>query len=134
MFPILSPLRPYPRIQKFFSDRAVDQWPTARRLANFIETSRQPNLVIIHARNDYEIVFSHADSLFYAAANATSARGLSQQQIDRVKHHEDLGPAGWTNSWKSESASGGLKAIKQVIALHGGPSSFPFLTHSTELK
>ena len=131
VFPLLSPLKSYPRLQGFFSDRAVDRWPTATRLAKFVSASQRPNLVILHARDDHEIVYSHADLLFYAAANAISAQGLSQQQIDRVKHHEDFGPAGWTNTWTSESSSGGLKTIKQVIRRHGGPSGSPILKCST---
>ena len=120
---MLSPLKPYPRLQEFFAARVVDRWPSATRLANLIKTSQGTQVTIIHAEDDWEIVSTHADLLFYAAANATSARGLSMEQIDKVKLHEDLGMAGWSNKWTYESAGGKLGTVKQVIIRHGGQSS-----------
>lgn len=120
VIPILSPLRPYPRIQSFFSRKVVDTWETATRLTTFMRCSRRANLAIIHARDDFDIHYSHADMLFYAAANGTSEQGLTIQQMDQAKVHEDLGMAGWQNTWTAAGIDGGTKRIRQLIVRHGG--------------
>ena len=127
--PLLSPLKLYPKVQKFFASKAVDLWPTAARLANWVRSSPRLNLHLVHAEDDWEIASSHSDALFYAAANATSSGSMTIEQIDGVKTHTDYGTAGWSNSWTSESPSGGLRTIKQVRTRHGGK----FLRRFSEL-
>ena len=120
LVPILAPLKPYPKLQRFFASQVLDRWPTASRLASLIQSSAQADLTIIHALDDWEIACTHSDLLFYAAANATSSTGLSLDQVDRSKQHEELGEAGYSNSWVSESSTGGLWRIKQIVTRHGG--------------
>ena len=122
VIPILSPLRPYPRLQQFFAKSIQETWFSATRLVNLVRKSKNINLRIIHAQNDFEILWTHSNTLFSAAANATSTgdQGLTQKQIDALKIHQDLGESGFTNSWITVQEDGGRKSIKQDVVRHGG--------------
>jgi pimeloyl-ACP methyl ester carboxylesterase len=123
IFPVLSPLRPYPKIQKFFASSIKDTWTTANRLENWARMSTEMKLALIHAKNDLDISWTHCDKLFYAAANGTSEHGMTRDQIDSVKQHIDLGEGGWSNSWVAGTDDGGTKRITQMILRHGGKST-----------
>ncbi|KAI9879710.1 MAG: hypothetical protein M1830_007495 [Pleopsidium flavum] len=114
--PILSPLRPYPRLQKWFVERIRDTWNTSMRLANFVRRSQNVRLTLIHSRNDFNIPWKHSDTLFYVAANATTEVGMTEKEVNNVKTTLDLGEAGWVNTWNA----GGNKKIRQEIVFHGG--------------
>ena len=116
LIPILSPLRPYPVLQKFFQRHIQETWYTADRLFNYVKASKNVNLYLVHARNDIHIPWAHSNTLFYAAANATSNEGLTAKEIDGVKIRTDLGEGGWVNEWNA----GGTKKIRQEIVRHGG--------------
>ena len=125
LIPILSPLRPYPFLNQFFAQRIQETWLTFERLANLVRKSKNVNIHLIHATNDYDIPWSHSDTLFYAAANATSAEGLTVKQINAAKIKADLGQSGRTNFWKTVQEDGGRKIIRQDIVKHGGISHNP---------
>ncbi|KAL8648180.1 MAG: hypothetical protein Q9226_006104 [Calogaya cf. arnoldii] len=116
LIPILSPLRPYPRLQRFFSGFLRDTWNTSSRIANLVRKSQKVNLHLIHSKDDFEISWKHSESLFYAAANATSTSGLSIKQIEAVKLRRDLHEGGWLESWNSD----GMKKIGKQIVRYGG--------------
>ena len=118
--PVLKPLRPYPVIQKFFADRVKDTWHTAGRLADLARNSKSLNLFLIHAKDDFDIPWSHSNTLFYHAANATTDQGMTNRQIDDAKDHKDLGKTGWQNTWAAEAKNGVIKRIKQTILESGG--------------
>ena len=120
LIPILSPLRPYPFLSQFFAKRIQETWLTHERLASLVRKSRNVNIHLIHATNDYDIPWSHSDTLFYAAANATSAEGLTFQQLDAVKFKADLGESGRAYLWRTVQEDGGRKIIRQDIVKHGG--------------
>ena len=125
LIPILSPLKPYPFLSQFFAKRIQETWFTFKRLANLVRKSKNVNIHLIHATNDYDIPWSHSDALFQAAANATSVEGLTFKQIDAVKIHVDFGESGWTNFWKTVQEDGRRKIIRQDIVKHGGNSPSP---------
>lgn len=125
LIPILSPLRPYPFLSQFFAQGIQETWLTFERLANLVRKSKNVNIHLIHATNDYDIPWSHSDALFHAAANATSGEGLTFKQIDAVKIKADLGQSGRTNFWKTVQEDGGRKIIRQDIVKHGGISNRP---------
>lgn len=121
VIPIFSPMRPYPMLQRFFSKRIQETWQTSNRLANLIRNSKNTDVNLIHAQNDYEISWKHSDALFYAAANATSKQGMSNNEIDGAKTHLSLGKAGWVNTWTAAGpAHGDTKKIRQEIVASGG--------------
>ncbi|KAI9771767.1 MAG: hypothetical protein M1839_002732 [Geoglossum umbratile] len=114
-FPLLSPLRPYPVVQKWFAGQMTDKWNTAARLANYVRKSQKVNLFIIHSKNDWDISWAHSDVLFYAAANATSQEGLTIRQINQLKAKFDLGEGGQVNIWRTPN-----KTIRQQLVRYGG--------------
>lgn len=120
LIPILSPLRPYPFLSRFFADRIQETWYNSARLANLVRKSKNVNVHLIHATNDYDIPWSHSNTLFHAAANATSVEGLTVKQMDAVKINVDLRDSGWSNLWKSVQEDGGRKTIRQDIVNYGG--------------
>ena len=122
LIPVLSPLRPYPFLSQFFAKRIQETWLTFERLANLVRKSKNVNVHLIHATNDFDIPWSHSDTLFHAAANATSVEGLTSKQIDAIKTKADFGESGRTNFWKTVQEDGGRKIIRQDIVKHGGIS------------
>ena len=122
LIPILSPLRPYPFLSQFFAKRIQETWLTFARLANLVRKSKNVNVHLIHATNDFDIPWSHSNTLFHAAANATSVEGLTSKQIDAIKTDADFGEFGRTNFWKTVQEDGGRKIIRQDIVKHGGNS------------
>ena len=125
LIPILSPLRPYPFLSQFFAQGIQETWLTFERLANLVRKSKNVNIHLIHATNDYDIPWSHSDTLFHAAANATSGEGLTFEQINAVKIKFDLGQSGRTNFWRTVQEDGGRKIIRQDIVKQGGISHRP---------
>ena len=118
LIPILSPLKSYPALQRFFLGYLKDTWQTSARLASLIRRSHKVNLHLIHSKNDFEIPWKQSESLFYASANATSSSGLSFKHIDGVKLRQDLQEGGSIESWNA----GGTKKISKHIVYHGGIS------------
>lgn len=116
--PILSPLRPYPSLQQVFSRYLRDTWHTSTRIANLVRMSQKVSLYLFHSRDDFDIPWKHSESLFYAAANATSSAGLSLKQLDGVKLQQDLHEGGTIELWNA----GGTKKISKHIVRHGGQS------------
>ncbi|KAL8895420.1 MAG: hypothetical protein Q9207_008181 [Kuettlingeria erythrocarpa] len=116
LIPILSPLKPYPALQRWFLRYVRETWKTSPRIASLVRNSKKVNLHLIHAKNDFDISWKHSESLFYTAANATTASGMSLKQIDGAKLHQDLGESGWMDSWNAD----GSKKISKHIVRYGG--------------
>ncbi|QDS68572.1 hypothetical protein FKW77_000454 [Venturia effusa] len=73
--PLLSPLRPYPRFQKFFLSHLHDTWETSSRLTTLTSTivgspDRSLRLHILHARNDWDIPWRSGEENFQRAEEA----------------------------------------------------------------
>ncbi|KAI4119751.1 MAG: hypothetical protein LQ345_000425 [Seirophora villosa] len=117
--PVLSPLKPYPVLQKFFLRYVKDTWETSSRIVSLVHSSQQVNLHIIHSKNDPDIFWKHSEALFYAAANATSPQGMSLKQVDGVKTRRDLGEGGSIESW---NADGTKKISKQIVTIVSQPT------------
>lgn len=114
--PILSPLKPYPALQKLVLRYVKDTWQTSTRVTSLVRKSQNVNLHLIHSKNDFDIFWKHSESLFYTAANATTSSGMSFKQIDAVKFRQDLGEGGSIESWNA----GGTKKISKEIVRYGG--------------
>ena len=122
VIPLLSPLRVFPELQRFFAHKVKDAWPTVTRLNNIVRQSKDLKLVLIHAKNDYDIPWTHSNTLFYAAANATSETGMDNDQIEGIVEHTDLGRLGYTKVWRAGTGQHGLVKIEQIILNDGGMS------------
>lgn len=122
IIPILSPLKTYPTLQKFFASRVQETWYSAKRLESLVRHSKSINLRLIHARNDFDIPSSHSKALFYAAANGTTPGGMAHKTIDALSTWYEKKGSTRTWDWKSEHASE-LKKIRLELVEHGGEST-----------
>lgn len=115
--PILSPLRPYRRLYNLLADYLVDTWQTATRLANFVQLSKRLRLFIIHAKNDFEIPWTHSEELFAAAANATVVGGMNFELFKKMKARStvNMGDGAFVSTWKAD----GSKMIQEEILAYG---------------
>ncbi|KAG7002262.1 MICOS complex subunit mic60 [Physcia stellaris] len=133
IIPILSPLRPYPTLQKFFANHIQETWKSVARVENLVRRSRNLDLRLIHARNDFDIPWTHSTTMFHAAANGTTEHGMSNKQIDSAKTVEELGEGAFVWRWKAGNTRGeGLKRIKLEVVQHGGHNRLP--TYSIAAK
>lgn len=118
--PILSPLRPYPFLQRWFAERIQETWRTGERLQGLVRGSKGCRVFLVHARNDFDIPWSHGEKLFRVAANATTERGMAVKEIEAVKWHTELGRGGWRDEWKVEGREGAMKYVRLEVVPHGG--------------
>jgi pimeloyl-ACP methyl ester carboxylesterase len=119
--PVLSPLRPYPFLQRFFLKFMRDTWKSDERLASLVRSSQKLNLVLLHAYNDFDIPWQHSDSLFVAAANATlPGKGEPSGWLDIVNLREktEFGEESYRNKWPEARGKG--NSIEQWIVRWGG--------------
>ncbi|CAD6447830.1 dd4abbea-2081-4c19-b808-f2f55b6d0643 [Sclerotinia trifoliorum] len=119
--PLLSPLRPYPALQKLFISYLNDKWPSTSRLTNFVKISKRVRLFIIHALDDYEIPWYHSQGLFAAAANGTMDSGIDMELLEKMKARNtiNMGDGAFISTWKT----GNDKIIRQEVVGHGAHST-----------
>ncbi|KAJ8612723.1 hypothetical protein MRB53_037299 [Persea americana] len=67
--PVLSPLNTYPDLQKWIGEHVVDTWDSARRLTSIAKSGSKFNLVLVHARDDWDIVWKHSVLLYHAVVD-----------------------------------------------------------------
>lgn len=121
VLPILSPLRPYPFLQNLFSKYIYETWKSDERVVSLIKASKNLNLILLHAYNDFDIPWSHCDALFYAAANATltsTDEPLKYLDVVKLKERTDYGAESYRHRWP-KARSGG-NSIEQWIVTWGG--------------
>lgn len=101
LIPILSPLRPYPYLQRLLVSCVADTWETAARIAELVRVSKQNGrrlrLHLIHAVDDWDIRWRHSEELFYVAANASSEDGVSRVELEGWRDRE--GTRGRVETW-----------------------------------
>lgn len=121
-FPILSPLRGYPRVQQFLTSYVVELWDTARRLERLVKHSPNLNLILIHATDDWEISWRHCDTLFARAANAAVLMGggepLTVEEALAGKEVRTYGDEGMLARWPAARSNG--RRISQWLVKWGG--------------
>ena len=119
--PVLSPLRPYPSLQKLYLNFMRDTWKSDERLASLVRSSRKLNLILLHAYNDFDIPWQHSDSLFVTATNATLSDGdkpLGWLDIMNLKEKTEFGEESYRNKWPEARGKG--NSIEQWIVRWGG--------------
>lgn len=92
--PLLSPLRPYPRFQKFFLGRLHDTWNTSSRLSALTSAivnspERSLRLHILHARNDWDIPWRSGEENFQSAEEALYS-ALKSNEVGEVGEVEKV--------------------------------------------
>jgi abhydrolase domain-containing protein 12 len=75
--PILSPVARYTGLFNLLSSQIRETWSTKTRIAAYVRrseaTSNKYRITLIHAEDDSSIPWHHTSTLFWNAANATSA-------------------------------------------------------------
>ncbi|KAF2254599.1 alpha/beta-hydrolase [Trematosphaeria pertusa] len=110
IIPVLSPLRPYPKIANFLSSKILDHWPTLPRLQALLSATsanKTPlRLSLLHARNDQHITFRLSESLIhggervkrgaFAYRKVEDAAGERSVELEVVRYggHNEL--VGWS--------------------------------------
>ncbi|OJD36825.1 alpha beta-hydrolase [Diplodia corticola] len=97
LVPVLSPVRGYPRFSNYLRAAIVDTWPTASRIGALVgtvaasdtTTKRTLRLHVIHAKDDFDIPWTHGQALYEAASAAvvnqtSSTAGGEEAKIEDV--------------------------------------------------
>ncbi|KAF3903968.1 hypothetical protein ABW21_db0209298 [Orbilia brochopaga] len=133
VIPILKPLKPYPVVQKWLTRFVREPWDGEERLKSLIEHSPHLKLTMLHAHNDYEINWTHAQVLFHTAANAIVARSrngesasegeierpLEFKEIEKRKQRTELGDEGWIDTWVEGVPAGGWRIEHRMVTWGG---------------
>lgn len=120
LLPILRPLRGYPRISAFLANRIVDTWPTLPRLLALIRSSPHFHMHLIHARNDGDIPFREAESLFAPLQSLLlSHEGVSATEERRSIHGHDRVKRGAFAYNKVADAKGDRVVELEVVRFGG---------------
>lgn len=132
--PLMSPLRPYPRLQKFFLGQLYDTWNTSSRLTALTSTivnstDRSLRLHILHARNDWDIPwrsgeenFQVAEEALYPALDQNEEKDLEKVEGTGVKISGEIEDNQRKEVWLGESKR--VELIFEILRF-GGKLSFP---------
>ncbi|EPS43908.1 hypothetical protein H072_2149 [Dactylellina haptotyla CBS 200.50] len=129
VIPILSPLRPYPIVQKWLMMFVREPWDGEERLKSLIQHSPHLKLTMLHAHNDYEISSTQSLVLFHTAANAIMAAAkngqsategelaspLEFEEVEKRKQRLELGDEGWIDTWVEGVPPGGWKIEHRMV-------------------
>ena len=119
--PILSPLRSYPRLQKWFASHIVDDWQTQSRLVKLARSAKYLNLALIHAKDDMEISWQNSEKLFNATTHTSVHEGFVTTLSRGIRSSlERSRSVGWRDTWMANGTSGLAKKIEQIIVPYGG--------------
>lgn len=122
--PILSPLASFPKFHAFLNKFILSKWPSKDKLADFVRFceamnhQQQPkyHVTVIHAEDDTDIPWSHSDTVFWHAVNASTPTGISYGQLEKEKQdtRTPLGAGGWVVERRSENG-----VVREEIVKHG---------------
>jgi abhydrolase domain-containing protein 12 len=107
--PILSPLARFPLLFNYLSTFIHDKWLSKDRIAEYVRANEvngeKYRLTLIHAEDDYDIPCHHTRIVFWHAVNATVPRGISYNDLEKVKYNSktDLGAAGSVMEWRTQN-------------------------------
>ncbi|KAF2222048.1 Alpha/Beta hydrolase protein [Elsinoe ampelina] len=102
--PILSPLARFPVLMDFFARFIETKFPSKDTLAEFVRhcqasasSKAQYHVTAIHAKDDYDIPWSHSEELYWTAVNAAENITRNEVELDEIKHNDrkSLGAGGW---------------------------------------
>lgn len=121
--PILDPVAYFPRLLAFLNTFILTKWPSKDKLAEFVRLCEgmpgdrpRYHITIIHAEDDYDIPWTHSETLFWHAVNASIPMGISYEELEEQKRkgRTVLGAGGWV---VSRPTDGGL--IREEITKYG---------------
>jgi len=124
IIPVLSPIRGYPKLARFFTSKIIDHWPTLPRLQALITstaaTQTPVHLTIIHARNDQDITFRLSEALYAPLESAMLAEeGVTASEERRSIHGGERVKRGAFAYRKAEDANG-ERSVELEVVRYGG--------------
>jgi abhydrolase domain-containing protein 12 len=128
--PILGPVARFPPLLSFLNGFIRSKWPSKHRLTEFVRLCEglavggkagggggpQYQISILHAEDDYDIPWSHSETVFYHAVNGSMPSGISFEDLEEYKRStkRELQAGGWVATRQTEK---GL--IREAILKHG---------------
>ncbi|KAI9725936.1 MAG: hypothetical protein M1828_002264 [Chrysothrix sp. TS-e1954] len=114
--PVLSPLKRLPRIQTWLTQALVDTWDTASRLRRIMDAGPL-YLEILHAKNDPDIRWEHADMIFDSVIDGrTGFQWDAHETPDRDTKKLD---GTWQREWRDAESS----SVTRTVFEHGKHNS-----------
>ena len=134
--PLLSPLARFPKLHAYFKTFLVCKWPSKEKLADLVrhvegaKEAAKYHVTIIHARDDWDIPWSHSETLFWHAINATVPKGKSLDEIKSLmdKEKKPLGAEGW--AVQRQTPHGVLRQEIVEYGLHDRIMSYPVVSRA----
>lgn len=112
--PLLSPLIAWPYAKNWFLSRIADKWETARRLAELVRAPDIPlDLTIVHAKDDWEIMWGNGKGNWEAVLDAVGAKEVYAEKIK-------TGEESWAKLRWDGGGEQGTKVIRWELLEHGG--------------
>ena len=107
--PLLSPVARYPWLFDWLRSYIRDAWLTSSRIEQYVR-SQETNgnryrITLLHAEDDYDILWQHTPTLFWHAVNASRPDGMKRDALDvwKAEARQDLGAAGLVTRWQTEN-------------------------------
>ena len=135
MIPLLSPVARFPRLHAFLNSFIVTKWPSKDKLAQFVRQYHtmtgdelKYHVTIIHAEDDWDIPWSHSETVFWHAVNASLPMGISYEELEKQKAQDkiNLGAGGW--AVQQENPKGVLREEIVRYGLHDRIMSYPVVS------
>ncbi|PWY87373.1 abhydrolase domain-containing protein [Aspergillus heteromorphus CBS 117.55] len=130
--PILSPLARFPWLFASLQRFIRDKWPSKDRVAEYVRTNEvngeRYHLTIIHAEDDYDIPWHHAQALFWHAVRGAVPGGISYDDLElqKLDLRRDHGAAGTVVEWTTEH--GVIREQILKTGLHDVIMGYPVIT------
>jgi len=103
--PVLTPVKAWPGLLRWFQSFVVDKWRSVDRLANVVRlTQTRLRLTFVHAKNDMDIPCDESNKLFKAAVNATVPGGFDSEGFENLKeaHTVHRGKDAFVSTWTAD--------------------------------
>ncbi|KAI5803842.1 Alpha/Beta hydrolase protein [Geopyxis carbonaria] len=94
VLPILAPLRGYPSVQRWIAGKTRETWRSSERVVSLVQKCAGLRLVLVHARDDWEIPVAHVRMLWEAGVGA-GVEGVEGKVVG-------MGAEGMGSVWEEE--------------------------------
>lgn len=124
IIPVLSPLRPYPRIAAYLSTKILDHWPTLPRLQALVAATaaaKTPlHLTLLHARNDQDISFRLSEDVYapLEAALLAEEGGASSEERRSIHGGERVKRGAF--AYRRVEDARGERSVELEVVRYGG--------------
>ncbi|EPS37790.1 hypothetical protein H072_8440 [Dactylellina haptotyla CBS 200.50] len=118
--PILGPLAKFPALFSYLSTFIHDKWLTGDRIAQYVRANeangRKYRLTFVHAKDDFDVPWTHTPQLFWRAASAAIPGGITfnELEVEKGSIRRDLGEGGTVVEWQT-----GNGIIREEIVKYG---------------